>query len=356
MTNKKNIPALPKDVTPYPIVANIDYSQGPVFDNDGYLYFANYIEDGTVGRMSPDGTVEVFAHTGGQSNGLKVDGYGNVLVADVGGHNGADGNSRVTRIHPVTRQLEVLTDNYEGQPYHGIYEVCLDLNGNIYFTDPKGSYEEDPTGSVYMLKMDSDNQPDTVVRVADGLAYPNGMAFHPDDASRFFVGEMRTRQISEEYFQVGGDSSRLKSEIAWELEKTSGEVTPEIIASQEKLAEMIVTWNRLRKDVWVDGRIVEYKCDSEGNLSDKRCVMELPDCSISGFRFDEYNRLWAARYPSANIDVIDVDAGKLLTSYDAGGEKVSNVCWWQESLYVTVAEQHSIHRLDVGVRGAPIIP
>ena len=56
------------------------------------------------------------------------------------------------------------------------------------------------------------------------------------------------------------------------------------------------------------------------------------------------------------IDVIDVDAGKLLTSYDAGGEKVSNVCWWQESLYVTVAEQHSIHRLDVGVRGAPIIP
>jgi hypothetical protein len=35
---------------------------------------------------------------------------------------------------------------------------------------------------------------------------------------------------------------------------------------------------------------------------------------------------------------------------------VTNLCWWGTSLYVTVAGQHSIHRLDVGVRSADIIP
>ena len=99
MIRKTDIPSLPTELIPYPVVAYIGFSQGPIFDKQGNLYFANYVQDGTVGRMSPDGTVGVWAHTGGQSNGLKVDGYGNVLVADVGGHNGTSGNSRVTRIH-----------------------------------------------------------------------------------------------------------------------------------------------------------------------------------------------------------------------------------------------------------------
>ena len=54
--------------------------------------------------------------------------------------------------------------------------------------------------------------------------------------------------------------------------------------------------------------------------------------------------------------MLDVDKGELLASYDAGGDGVSNVCFWDKSLYVCVSGRHSIHRLDVGVRGAPVIP
>ena len=351
---KRNIPALPKELTPYPIVANIDYSQGPVFDNNGYLYFANYVEDGTVGRMSPDGKVEVWAHTGGKSNGLKIDGHGNVVVADVGGHDGADRNSRVTRIHPVTRQLEVLTDNYEGKPYGGIYEVCLDSKGDIYFADPRGSSEEEPIGAVCLIKMDADNNPAKVIRVADGLAYPNGMALYPGDESRFFVGEMRTRKV-EGYFRLGEEAARLKYELNRTVEATSGETSPEVISMETRLEEMTDERDKLRSDVWVDGRLVEYDRSADGTLSNKRTAFEFSDYSISGFRFDEYNRLWVARYPGGTVDVIDVDRGEALASYEAGGDKVSNVCWWEKSLYVCVSGRHSIHRLDVGVRGAPII-
>lgn len=54
--------------------------------------------------------------------------------------------------------------------------------------------------------------------------------------------------------------------------------------------------------------------------------------------------------------MVDVNEGKLLASYPAGGDRVTNLCWWERSLYATVAGQHSIHRLDVGCRGAKIIP
>jgi sugar lactone lactonase YvrE len=72
--------------------------------------------------------------------------------------------------------------------------------------------------------------------------------------------------------------------------------------------------------------------------------------------FDEHGRLWIARWTNKTVDVVDVDRGAILASYPAGGDGVTNLCFWGESIYVTVSGQHSIHRMDVGVRGARTIP
>ena len=48
--------------------------------------------------------------------------------------------------------------------------------------------------------------------------------------------------------------------------------------------------------------------------------------------------------------------GELLGSLDAGGTQATNLCWWETQLYVTVAGRHSIHRFDVGCRGARQMP
>ena len=50
-------PPLPEKITPYPVVANIDFAEGPIFDSHGNLYFVNYLRNGTLGKMTPDGTV-----------------------------------------------------------------------------------------------------------------------------------------------------------------------------------------------------------------------------------------------------------------------------------------------------------
>jgi len=281
-------PPLPEKVEPYPVVADIAFAEGPIFDRDGNLYFVNYHSLGTIGRRTPDGSVSIWVHTGGQANGLKVDGAGNIIAADYGG-------KRILRIHPLTRRIETLTEACDGQAYRGPNDVCLDLGGNIYFTDPTGSSKENPIGAVYRITMAADGGVEKVTRVAEGLAFPNGLAVSSDQR-RLYVAE--------------SDTNRL---LCWDL-------------------------------------------SAEGRLANKRVIIEFPTPTLDGIMFDEAGRLWIARWTTKTVDVVDVEKGKLLKSYPAGGDQVTNLCWWGRSVYVTVAGQHSIHRLEVGVRGANIIP
>jgi gluconolactonase len=277
-------PPLPDSVEPYPVVADIEFAEGPIFDKQGNLYFVNYMELGTLGRRTPDGTVSVWVHTGGQANGLKVDREGKIVVADYGG-------KRILRVHPLTRAIEVLTSEFEGQRYLGPNDVCLDRAGNVYFSDPTGSSKEKPIGAVYRIRMSPENKVMEVARLAEGLAFPNGLAVSPDQ-QRLYVAESETNRL-----------------LCWDLSEG-------------------------------------------GTLSGKRTVIEFPTDTLDGIMFDEFGRLWIARWTNGTVDVVDVEAGKLLKSYPAGGSHVTNLCWWGTDLYVTVAGQHSIHRFEVGVRGA----
>ncbi len=43
----------------------------------------------------------------------------------------------------------------------------------------------------------------------------------------------------------------------------------------------------------------------------------------------------------------------MLASYPVGDDRVTNLCWWEKSLYVSVAgKAGAIYKLDVNVRGA----
>jgi sugar lactone lactonase YvrE len=271
-------PPLPERLEPYPVVAGIDFAEGPIFDAQGNLYFVNYLRNGTIGRRTPDGTIHVWCETGGQANGLKVDATGYVIAADYGGR-------RILRIPPDGKPIEVLTQNFEGEPYLGPNDVCLDRAGNIYFSDPTGSSKENPIGSIYRIALGGG-----VTRLDTGLAFPNGLAVSPDQ-TRLFVAESSTN------------------------------------------------------------RLLVYDFTRDGAATNQRVVMEFPTDTLDGMMFDECGRLWIARWTNRTVDVV-TEEGQLLKSYPAGGDQVTNLCWWETDLYVTVAGQHSIHRCAVGCRGA----
>ena len=272
-------PLLPKDLQPYPVVANIDFAEGPIFDSQGNLYFANYVRNGTIGRLAPDGTVSVWCETGGQVNGLKVDSSGFIIGADAGA-------KRILRIHPSGKPIEVLTDQFEGKPYHSPNDLCLDQAGNIYFSDPSNETPEAPIGGVY--RIDKNRR---VTRLIDNLKYPNGLAVTPDQ-KQLIVAETMTN------------------------------------------------------------RILAFDLTSDGRLEGQRTLYRFPSSSVDGIMFDEFGRLWVARWLNGTVAVITLD-GKLVAEIPAGGTKVTNLCFWKQSVYVTVAGNHSIHRLDVGVGGMP---
>jgi gluconolactonase len=270
-------PPLPEKITHYPVVANIDFAEGPIFDGHGNLYFVNYVRNGTLGKMTPQGTVGIWCETGGQVNGLKVDSAGHVIGADAGA-------KRIIRVHPSGGPIEVLTDKFEGKPYLSPNDVCLDMVGNIYFTDPSNETPEAAIGSVY--RIDTARK---VTRLATGLKYPNGLAVTPDQ-KKLIVAETMTN------------------------------------------------------------RILSFDFQPDGSLGPAKTLYQFSNSSVDGIMFDEYDRLWVARWLNATVDVITLD-GKLIAEIPAGGSKVTNLCFWEKSLYVTVAERHSIHRLDVGVAG-----
>ena len=273
-------PSVPTDAKPYPVVADIDFAEGPIFDAQGNLYFVDYVRNGTIGVRTPDGTVRILCETGGRANGLKVDAQGYLIAADYEG-------KRVLRIKPDGSEVKVLANACDGKPFLGLNDVCLDQAGNVYATQCEGSSKEQPTGVVYRISPDGSQ----VNQVAGGMAYPNGLAVSPDQ-KRLFVSES------------------------------------------------------------AQNRVIAFDLQPDGIGVNRRVFHQFPDDTADGLMFDEFGRLWVARWTHGTVDVISQD-GELLGSLDAGGTQVTNLCWWGTQLYVTVAGRHSIHRFEVGCHGTP---
>jgi gluconolactonase len=94
---------------------------------------------------------------------------------------------RLLRISP-DRTVTTLADRFEDQPFNNPNDLCLDREGNVYFTDPQND-DKNSRGSVYRYGRDG-----KLTRVATGMQYPNGVVA---DASgrRLYVSETWTRRI-----------------------------------------------------------------------------------------------------------------------------------------------------------------
>lgn len=265
------------DVACFPVVAGITFPQGAVFDADGNMYFVNYLRDGTIGRLSPDGQVAVWLEQQeSQFAGLAVDSNGKLIAADYKG-------KRLVRIRP-NRTIETLATGYEQKPFRGLNNVCSGRNGLIYFTEPDSSKDVPPSGRVYAYTSSG-----TVVLVAEGLAMPNGLAVSPNGLTLLVVESRRNRVLS-------------------------------------------------------------YQLTAEGKAADRAVFYNFTPPHPEAVTFDERGRVWVTRW-NDEIDVFSPD-GIPIERISAGGDMVTNITWWRQSLYVSVAGRHSIHKIDLGMHGA----
>src|SRR5438876_5209320 len=136
---------------------NSGLTEGPAAAPDGTIYFTDMPfgkDNGMILHFDPKtGKTTVFSEQAYKSNGLAFDLQGNLLSCD-----GADGGGRcLRRWNLKTGQSEIIADRYQGKRFNSPNDLCIDLKGRVYFTDPRyGGREprELPREAVYRLEKD----------------------------------------------------------------------------------------------------------------------------------------------------------------------------------------------------------
>jgi sugar lactone lactonase YvrE len=152
--------------------------EGPACDKAGNVFAVNFKEQGTIGRVSPDGKGEVFLTLpeGSTGNGIRFDKKGNMFIADYPKHN-------VLRVDAKTKKLTVLAHEPRmNQPN----DLAIDAKGNLYASDPSWGKG---TGQLWRI-----SKKGKVMLLADDMGTTNGIEVSPDGKT-LYVNESRQRNI-----------------------------------------------------------------------------------------------------------------------------------------------------------------
>lgn len=184
------------------IAIGVAFTEGPAVDRDGNVYFSEMVNKRIL-KLTPAGVLTTFREDNNNSNGLLVDPQDR-LIACEGADSARTGvpltfKPRVTRTDLKTGQVDVLADQYQGQPFVGPNDVTIDGKGRLYFTDLPG-------GAVY--RWDGPGQLTRLLARPD-VQRPNGIQISPDDKTLYLVeanqAEGGARMIRA--YDLGADGS-----------------------------------------------------------------------------------------------------------------------------------------------------
>jgi gluconolactonase len=261
------------------------FLEGATFDRSGALWVVDLLS-GNVLRVDDRGQCHVEATTAGAPNGAKFHRDGRLFIADK--------NLGVLAYDPVADRITAVADTYRAERIRGTNDLVFDADGGLYFTEPYGSSALDPDGRVFYLPPG----PNAVLGVlADGLAFPNGIALSPDGAN-VYVGEFARKRL----LSLPSARSGNVFDIAHVLAHTQGGTGP-------------------------DG----FAVDTDGNIYS--AIFQGGEVAVFG----------ADRFPYGSI-VLPDDAGM----------SVTNVAFKDQYLYITEAAQGVVWRVATTRRGLPL--
>ena len=272
------------------------YCEGIVFDHEGNGYVSH---DTTITKVTPDGKTSAWAKTGAP-NGHKILADGTHLVCDASQH-------AVLHLDATGKVIDKASSECNGKELRGPNDLSLDTpNGGFYFTDPGGSDDKKLIGTVHYV-----DKAGKTHLLADGLAFPNGIA-------------------------ISRDGTKL------------------LVAESKK------------------NRILEYPVISPGKIGEQKVFCDLPtkegeqiDNQPDGICLDADGNLYVAHYGMKQVQVLS-PTGKVIRRYPGGNLTTSNVAFGgpkMNTLYITgglKAEgmgEGGLFRIELeGVKGLVILP
>ncbi len=164
---------------------NSGLCEGPTAAPDGSIYFIDMPfgkDDGMILRFDPKTRqTRVLTDRSLKCNGLAIDLEGNLLACD-----GADGGGRcLRRWNLKTARSEVLAERFQGKRFNSPNDLCVDLKGRVYFTDPRyGGTEPRELANEAVYRLDKDG---SVIKITDQVEKPNGLALSPDQKTLYLA-------------------------------------------------------------------------------------------------------------------------------------------------------------------------
>lgn len=188
------------------LATGLRFPEGPVALDDGSVLVTE-IERGTLTRVSPDGTVDVVADTGGGPNGAAIGPDGLVWVVNNGGcfefvdrmglmvpdtppPSSWPGHGCLQRVDLETGEVETLFTTSSCGKLRAPNDLVFDAVGGLWFTDHGVRTERtsDRTGVHYLAP---DGEPTEVIFP---LEAPNGIGLSPA-GDRLYVAETHTGRV-----------------------------------------------------------------------------------------------------------------------------------------------------------------
>lgn len=159
------------------LASGLAFPEGPVFAKDGSLWGVELQGQGLV--QLQNGQLKRY-HVGGKPNGLAFHKNGELWFCD------AEKNA-IRVFNPATKTTKTLLETIEGMPLNAPNDLAFDSAGNLVFTCP-GNSRQEPTGYVALLSSDG-----IARKIAEGLYFPNGLAFSADGKQLFVAETYRHR-------------------------------------------------------------------------------------------------------------------------------------------------------------------
>lgn len=273
---------------PVVVAEGFAFPEGPAYDGKGNLAVSNCNSD-HIDKVSAEGRAILFKadpnkFTFEKSNGLTYHEDGSLYACDFG-------RKAILQIF-LDGRTEIVADKCEDVGFKGPNDLAFDPEGNLYFTDPAGSDLEHPIGCVYRIARATRK----VTRVANGMGFPNGLAFSADGKTLYLA-----------------ESSRC--------------------------------------------RILKAAVKPDGSLEAPQPFCQLPDKHIpDGINFDQAGYLYVGTVGPGLVTIID-KAGNIARTVKIPGTDVTNVEFGGKDLkvlYVTEAQKGIVYKMQVETGGLPL--
>ena len=187
---------LPPDARPERLATRFGFTEGPVYDGMGSVFFTNLSRSDIIRFDIASGTTEVADADSGRANGLFLDANGQIVAAE---GNGPAGNGQISRrsAGDVSTVEEVLANEWNAAAFNQPNDLVVAADGGIYFTDPDYGNRRRQDEGVYYVSPQGE-----LSQILSGFRRPNGIILSPDGQTLYLAVEQEFRIMA---YDVGPD-------------------------------------------------------------------------------------------------------------------------------------------------------